>query len=1132
MSLVTKAPGVQIDYTQGFFSTNDPLSFGEAYQTNLMWDTYDANANCLKVNLPAGGAVEVPVLALGIDLLARDLGYWNGRTEPLAAIVDADRDSWVGLGFSGDDAAILTVGGSAYMQLALGGTIPATADHTAGIDGVSAAYNDYGTLVSSQTYRAAYFRYNVRSTTPSNPTCEVTGVEGVAGSYINDEAITFRGGYFRTYINADATSSMRTNVGIEISARASYSGGTECVAEGGTAFVGARIWMAPYFTSGSIGNINNFHALWILNEATDRVVTNAIKIDATTYGSGFSYCLYTDAGKFYQQLDGAVAGSGLEAADSSAAGSDIMYVRAEDYRTLTSAGEYRGGYFRYNVRSTTPSNPTCEVTGIEGVAGSYIADEAITFRGGYFRTYINADATSTMRTAVGCEISARASYSGGTLCVAEGGTAFVGARIWMAPFFTDASITNINNFHALWILNEAAGKTVTNAIKIDSTTYGSGFTYCFYTDSGLYYQSLDGNVAGSGLVAAASSATGTDVMYVRAEDYRTLTSSQTYRGAYVRYNVRSATAGNPTCEVTGIEGVAGSYIADEAITFRGGYFRTYTNADATATMRTAVGCEISARASYSGGTECVAEGGTAFIGARIWMAPYFTDASISNINNSHALWIINETPNTLWAKYIDRAITIDATTYGAGFNYNFYTDTGKFYMRLNGATAGSGLVATERSTATGDDWMTVQIDDYRTLTSAQVYNAGYFRYNVRATTPGSPQCEVTGAEIVGATYVADGNLLSLRGAHIRTYINAGATASAKTSVGCDVSARAGYYTGTDCVALAGTCFTGLRVWMAPYFTSGSLANINNFWGIWVYGEHATQRNGDAAVYISDAGGGWVDGLRVTGTFTGAAVHVTGNIRIESGGELQWNFDPYFPGIYYSAATTLKIQLANANEIVFNSNGTKNFTFQNTTYIDRAALAGVTGGLYYDIKITTGGAANAVVFHQFMLDSVIEAGLLGETDGSGSYTQGKTGWKVPYRDSGANVTVPVNPTTAATWLGCLRVESGNDGDRIYAYANEGWKYAAVVAGFTWLPTEPTTFGDYNGKWKFGDVVVMKVDKHFSDGAPHALPYPFEKALNEVLDSVPKFSSLAERVAALEEAKRILSEKIETLKGSAA
>ncbi len=166
-------------------------------------------------------------------------------------------------------------------------TILAATDHSSGLTYVSEVIDDLGTLVTSQEYKAGYFRYNVKSTTPSNPTAEITGLEGVAASYIADEALTFRGGYFRTYIDASATATMRTAIGCEMSARASYSGSTECVAESGTAFVGARIWMAPYFSAASVGNLNNFWGLWIYGEhATQRNADAAIKVSDA--GGGFT----------------------------------------------------------------------------------------------------------------------------------------------------------------------------------------------------------------------------------------------------------------------------------------------------------------------------------------------------------------------------------------------------------------------------------------------------------------------------------------------------------------------------------------------------------------------------------------------------------------------------------------------------------------------------------------------------------------------------------------------------------------------------------------------------------------------------------------------------------------------------
>lgn len=206
-------------------------------------------------------------------------------------------------------------------------TIPATADHSSGINGFSAVFDDYGTLIASQDYKAAYFRYNVRSTTPGNPVANVVGVHGAVGSYIADEALTFRGGYFTTYVNADATSTMRTNIGCEVSPRASYSGGTECVAEAGTCFTGLRVYMAPYYTSGSVGNINNFWGLWIYGEhATQRNADAAIFVN--------------DAGGGYVdgiRISSTLTGYGIDLNGSTITTADIRLCNGLNIENVTAA---------------------------------------------------------------------------------------------------------------------------------------------------------------------------------------------------------------------------------------------------------------------------------------------------------------------------------------------------------------------------------------------------------------------------------------------------------------------------------------------------------------------------------------------------------------------------------------------------------------------------------------------------------------------------------------------------------------------------------------------------------------------------------------------------------------------------
>jgi len=133
-------------------------------------------------------------------------------------------------------------------------------------------------------------------------------------------------------------------------------------------------------------------------------------------------------------------------------------------------------YGRINWSKGDNSNAVLQ--GIEGVGSSSSADESITLRGGYFRTYINANADapgSTARSSFGADISARAGYPGGDAVQPESGTAFGGARIWMAPYFA-TSVANINNFHGLWIYNEHPTYDVTNGIYINSATSGGSWT--------------------------------------------------------------------------------------------------------------------------------------------------------------------------------------------------------------------------------------------------------------------------------------------------------------------------------------------------------------------------------------------------------------------------------------------------------------------------------------------------------------------------------------------------------------------------------------------------------------------------------------------------------------------------------
>lgn len=84
-SAITKllAETVDADLT---ISDDILLGIGSSKDARLSWDTTDANANALLVQLPAGGAVDVPVIAIGQSIESVDLGLYNGVVDPRIAM--------------------------------------------------------------------------------------------------------------------------------------------------------------------------------------------------------------------------------------------------------------------------------------------------------------------------------------------------------------------------------------------------------------------------------------------------------------------------------------------------------------------------------------------------------------------------------------------------------------------------------------------------------------------------------------------------------------------------------------------------------------------------------------------------------------------------------------------------------------------------------------------------------------------------------------------------------------------------------------------------------------------------------------------------------------------------------------
>jgi len=62
------------------------LELGTGGTVSILYETQDANANALLIQLPAGGATDVPVIAIGQSISTVDLGLYNGVTEPRLAL--------------------------------------------------------------------------------------------------------------------------------------------------------------------------------------------------------------------------------------------------------------------------------------------------------------------------------------------------------------------------------------------------------------------------------------------------------------------------------------------------------------------------------------------------------------------------------------------------------------------------------------------------------------------------------------------------------------------------------------------------------------------------------------------------------------------------------------------------------------------------------------------------------------------------------------------------------------------------------------------------------------------------------------------------------------------------------------
>ena len=94
---ITVTPGISTGFPLGEDAVG---AFGPS---TLQWDTVDANAHHVKLDMPAASGTRVPVFSVGIGINDVDLATFNGEGQSAIAVWDTDRDTFVALGFSADD---------------------------------------------------------------------------------------------------------------------------------------------------------------------------------------------------------------------------------------------------------------------------------------------------------------------------------------------------------------------------------------------------------------------------------------------------------------------------------------------------------------------------------------------------------------------------------------------------------------------------------------------------------------------------------------------------------------------------------------------------------------------------------------------------------------------------------------------------------------------------------------------------------------------------------------------------------------------------------------------------------------------------------------------------------------------
>lgn len=122
------------------------LGLGTGNTARLSWDTTDANANELLIQLPAGGAVDVPVVVIGQSVESVDLGLFNGIVDPTVALF--------GVG------AVATGTGLRFYKAR--GTVAAPTVCTTGDDVMT--FRGYAAVAAGEYVQTAEIRFDVAGT--------------------------------------------------------------------------------------------------------------------------------------------------------------------------------------------------------------------------------------------------------------------------------------------------------------------------------------------------------------------------------------------------------------------------------------------------------------------------------------------------------------------------------------------------------------------------------------------------------------------------------------------------------------------------------------------------------------------------------------------------------------------------------------------------------------------------------------------------------------------------------------------------------------------------------------------------------------------------------------------------------